>query len=265
MPETSTPKIYAAMSAVMGDIGAVGKTGKNVQQNYAFRGIDDVMTAAHDALVKNGVFYLPKVLQRIPETRETQRGGAMNVMHLEIEYAFYASDGSRVEAVVWGEASDSADKATNKAMSAALKYALVQAFSIGTQDMADGDKDAVEAGPRRGQSASEAFDNATPAAPRNGNANGNATRPPARTDAQPPAKRRAAAKAPADAQTDIDWMGHLVDDLIPAATIRGELLGFWDNVHEHVADGKCTDDHAKEILAMVTSRAEELGFEKAPA
>ena len=104
--------------------------------------------------------------------------------------------------------------------------------------------------PPRQQNAGEAFQNATPAPPRNGNAS------------RPERGKRPAAKAPDGAETDIDWMGHLVDDLIPAASTRGELLGFWDNVQEHVTLGKCADDHAKEILAMVTARAAELGFEK---
>jgi len=94
--------------------------------------------------------------------------------------------------------------------------------------------------------------------------------------AQPPAQvngngkiSRPAAKAnvhaPADAETDIDWMGHLVDDLIPAAMTRKELTGFWGNVDEHVAAGECTDEHAKQIKAVVTERARVLGFEKAAA
>ena len=109
----------------------------------------------------------------------------------------------------------------------------------------------------RQQSAGAAFGNATPAPPRSGNGNGHASRP--------ERGKRPAAKAPDGAETDIDWMGHLVDDLIPAATTRAELLGFWDNVQEHVTQGKCADDHAKEILAMVTTRAGELGVEKAAA
>jgi hypothetical protein len=78
---------------------------------------------------------------------------------------------------------------------------------------------------------------------------------PARAPAQP-------VKAPAGAETDIDWMGHLVDDLIPSATTRAELTGFWDNVTEHVVAGKCTEEHAKQIQAMVTERAGILGFDR---
>src|SRR5690606_11320769 len=44
------------------------------------------------------------------------------------------------------EGLDSGDKATNKALSAALKYALIQTFSIPTEDMAEGDAESPEKG-----------------------------------------------------------------------------------------------------------------------
>ena len=186
MTETKTapPMIYAAMAAVMSDIGAVGKSGTNKEQHYKFRSIEDVMSAVRGGLTKHGVFYLPTVTSRVPETRQTGGGKPMNVVHLEIRYDFYAADGSSVSSVVWGEGADMADKATNKAMSQALKYNLVQAFSIAAEDMQDADRSAEEAGPGGGyRSAAAAFENATPAPSRqraDGSgqpANGNAVRP----------------------------------------------------------------------------------------
>jgi hypothetical protein len=138
--------IYAAMAAVMKDIAPVGKTNENREQRYRFRSIEDVMNAVKVGLTKHGVFYLPTVTQRVPEQRTTAGGKPMNTVHLEMRYDFYAADGSSVSAVVWGEGADLADKATNKAMSAALKYALVQAFSIAAEDIEDSDRSAEEAG-----------------------------------------------------------------------------------------------------------------------
>ena len=37
--------IYAAINAVMQEVGAVGKNKQNKEQKYVYRGIDDVMTA----------------------------------------------------------------------------------------------------------------------------------------------------------------------------------------------------------------------------
>jgi hypothetical protein len=197
------PMIYAAMAAVMSDISTVGKSGVNKEQHYKFRSIEDVMSAVRAGLIKHAVFYLPTVVTRIPETRQTGGGKPMNVVHLEIRYDFYAADGSSVSSVVWGEGADMADKATNKAMSQALKYNLVQAFSIAAEDMQDADRETVEAGPDRSyRSAAESFENATPRPSANGNghaANGSTVRP----------EQRAAAPAPggepdADAQPYAD-------------------------------------------------------------
>jgi hypothetical protein len=63
-----------------------------------------------------------------------------------------AEDGSRHTVITYGEAMDSGDKATNKAMSAAYKYACMQAFSIPTEGDNDADAQTHEvqaAGPNR--------------------------------------------------------------------------------------------------------------------
>jgi hypothetical protein len=58
---------------------------------------------------------------------------------LKVQFRFYASDGSYVEAITEGEAMDSGDKATNKAQSAAFKYACMELFCIPTKELLDAD------------------------------------------------------------------------------------------------------------------------------
>jgi hypothetical protein len=140
--------IFEALAAVMADVSSIGKNSRNQQQNYNFRGIDDVQNALHGPFSKHGVVILPDVVERLSETRETKSGGVMNVVHLHVAFTFYGPAGDSIRATVWGEAQDSADKATNKAMSAALKYALLQVFMIPTQDQQDADAVTVEAAPR---------------------------------------------------------------------------------------------------------------------
>lgn len=132
-------QIYEAICGVMADVGAVKKNKKNSQQNFMYRGIDDVMTALNPAMVKNKVFAVPEVTEEVREERQTQKGGVLFYARLKITYRFYTVDGSFVEAKVIGEAMDSGDKATNKAMSIAYKYACFQVFSIPTEDIAEPD------------------------------------------------------------------------------------------------------------------------------
>lgn len=146
--EQRVPKIYEAISGVMADIGAVGKNKKNQQQGFMFRGIDDVMNALAPALVKNKVFIVPEITREEREERQTQKGGVLFYVRLHITYRFYTTDGSYIEAKVIGEAMDSGDKATNKAMSIAYKYAAFQVFNIPTEEMKDPDAETHDVAPQ---------------------------------------------------------------------------------------------------------------------
>lgn len=140
-------KIYSAIIGVMSDIGAIGKTDKNKQQGFMYRGVDAVMNALQPVLIKNKVFVVPKVLEEAREERQTAKGGILFYTRLKMEYRFYADDGSSISSVVIGEAMDSGDKATNKAMSVAYKYACFQVFSIPTEEMKDSDQDSYTVEP----------------------------------------------------------------------------------------------------------------------
>ncbi|MCI5996127.1 MAG: ERF family protein [Blautia sp.] len=136
--------IYKAITGVMADVGAVGKNGVNRQQGFKFRSIDDVMNALHPAMVKNKVFTVPEILEQTREVKTTKNGTELMFSLCKIRYTFYAEDGSFVEAVVIGEGMDSGDKATNKAMAIAYKYACFQVFCIPTEEMVDPDSECPE-------------------------------------------------------------------------------------------------------------------------
>lgn len=138
-----TPKIFEAIANVMDDVGAVGKNKKS-QQNYNFRGIDDVMNALNPALIKHKVFIVPEILEQRREERQTAKGGLLIYSICKIKYSFYTTDGSHVDCIVIGEGMDSGDKATNKAMSIAFKYACFQVFCIPTEEMQEPDSESHE-------------------------------------------------------------------------------------------------------------------------
>lgn len=134
-------KIYKAINAVQAALAKDGitKSRKNQQQGYNFRGIDDVYNAISPLLAEHGLCILPRCINRICEERATRSGSVLFYVTVEAEFDFVcAEDGSSHVVRTFGEAMDSADKATNKAMSAAYKYAAFQAFAIPTE----GDNDA---------------------------------------------------------------------------------------------------------------------------
>lgn len=136
------PKIFAATVAVLRAFAAVEKGKNNVQQGYKFRGIDDVFNSLHPALADAGVLTVPKTLQRVQlADRPTGQGKPMLHVLLEVEFWLTCEDGSAmVVGPLWGEALDNSDKATNKCMSFAMKYALLNTFTIPTEDIAEGDR-----------------------------------------------------------------------------------------------------------------------------
>lgn len=140
MEEKKKMSIYETIPAVMAEIGAIGKDSWNKQgQGFAYRGIDAVMNALNPAMTKYKMFVIPKTLDQRREERQTSKGGTLIYSICTVEYTFYAEDGSSVSATVIGEGMDSGDKATNKAMSAAFKYACFQTFCIPTEEMKDPD------------------------------------------------------------------------------------------------------------------------------
>lgn len=137
MSEERIPMIYSAICGVMEDIGAVGKNDTNRQQGFKYRGIDAVMNALNPAMLKHKIFCVPEVLDQSREERTTTKGSTLIYSVCRIRYTFFTTDGSSVQAVVVGEGMDSGDKATNKAMAVAFKYACFQTFCIPTENLMD--------------------------------------------------------------------------------------------------------------------------------
>ena len=141
-------EIYQAIIGVMSDIGVIGKEKKNAQQGFKYRGVDDVMNALQPVMVQHGLFVVPEIIDQKREERQTNRGGNLIYSVCTGRYTFYAKDGSSVQCVVVGEGMDSGDKATNKAMSIAFKYACFQVFCIPTEEMKDPDAEVHEVTPK---------------------------------------------------------------------------------------------------------------------
>lgn len=138
--------IYQSIAKIMEDIPAIGKDKVNNQQHFKFRGIDDVMNVLHPLLSKYKVFITPEVLEQTREERNSKQGGILIYSICKIKFTFHAEDGTTVTATTIGEGMDSGDKATNKAMAIAMKYALFQVFCIPTEEMVDPDSESPEVG-----------------------------------------------------------------------------------------------------------------------
>lgn len=125
--------VHEAFAAVMDEVQAVGKDGRNTSQDYAFRGIDGVMNAVGPALRKHGVIIVPSVLESNYRDVEVGRNRTlMREVTVTVEYTIYGPKGDTIVGRVSGESMDSGDKGTAKAFSVAYRTFLLQALTIPT-------------------------------------------------------------------------------------------------------------------------------------
>ena len=127
--------IQQRLIEVMKEVGAVGKNERNQIQNFNFRGIDAVINAVSPAFIKHGVIVAPFVEDSSYEIAEIgQKKTLMCVVRVKVSYTFYGADGDSLTVKVVAESMDSGDKATAKAMSVALRTALLQTLSLPTNE-----------------------------------------------------------------------------------------------------------------------------------
>ena len=140
-------QIYGLIGQAMKKIGAIGKDSRNEQQKFMYRGIDAVYNALSPVMSELGLFICPEILDQTREERVNKNGTTLLYSILKIRYTMYAPDGSSVSCTVIGEGMDSGDKASNKAMSVAMKYAMFQLFFIPTEAV-DPDAEVHEVAPK---------------------------------------------------------------------------------------------------------------------
>lgn len=147
--EAKPQNVYQAIAKVQAALAKEGISKDRISgaeggnsPKFKFRGIDDVYNTISGLLAENGLCILPRLITRETSERKKPDGKMLYFVAVEVEYDLVSShDGSKHTIKVPGEAMDSGDKATNKAMSAAYKYACLQTFCIPTEG--DNDADAT--------------------------------------------------------------------------------------------------------------------------
>lgn len=142
------PLIYGRMAKIMREVSHIDKRQKNTSQNFMYRGIDDIMNELHSVFSDNEVFIIPEVIDYSVNEKITEKEyngkkttSILYYTRARVKYHFTTTDGSEIVTTNVGEAMDSGDKSMNKAMSIALKYALLQMLLIPTQEDKDPDGD----------------------------------------------------------------------------------------------------------------------------
>ncbi len=115
-------------------IGYVQKRGHNERANYSYVTAADIAGSVGDILAELGVVVIPR-LEDISYEPAAGRGEATRMARVVMAYTFADVDsGEEIVAKVAGLGLDPGDKAPYKAMTGALKYALLQSFLLATGD-----------------------------------------------------------------------------------------------------------------------------------
>lgn len=158
--------VYECICAVQSELAKTGiqKTHKNHQGNgFFFRGIDDVYNALAPLLPLYNLSILPRMINRTLDIRQSSAGNPLFSVTVEAEFDFVcAMDGSKHTVKTFGEAMDSGDKATSKAMSAAYKYACFLTFAIPTLGDNDADSTTYELAPIKDKRMSKVTEHKNP-------------------------------------------------------------------------------------------------------
>lgn len=125
----SRPKsLVTKLAEVMGLVKRIEKTGRNDHFGYSFAEEANILDAVRSALAERHVMIVPSL--KTIEYRPTLKGAICSII-----IAFTAKDGDTGEEFTFdmpGEAADSGDKGTYKALTGAEKYALMKLFMIPT-------------------------------------------------------------------------------------------------------------------------------------
>jgi hypothetical protein len=138
----SPPRVYKAISALAAELSQTGipKAHLNLQDEYRYRSIDDVLNRLAPLLPKHRLCVLPTVLERQSQDCVAPGGQALTRVSLKVAYDIVSTiDASLHRVEVFAEAHDEGDKGTAKALSAAYKSAMLQAFCIPVSDSEDSD------------------------------------------------------------------------------------------------------------------------------
>lgn len=129
--------IHAAMLSVYKKVGYVQKTGNNSFQKYRYASEADFIEALRPAMVEAGILVYPiecrDVTYQVVQVQDGQKTKVSYVTAGTYKFRFtHAESGTSIDVEVRGEGNDSLDKASYKAATGALKYALRQSFMIET-------------------------------------------------------------------------------------------------------------------------------------
>lgn len=128
--QASTSALIKKMLAIREAVGLIEKKGVNVHQHYHYVTEADVSKIFTPLLNKYRVFLFTSVLDR---SIEPKNSGSLTTVKLQVTFVD-ADTGEQYSCIFYGDGWDKGDKGVFKAITGALKYALMKTFLVATGD-----------------------------------------------------------------------------------------------------------------------------------
>lgn len=131
--------LYKKIAAVTAAVQRIPKNGENKFHGYKYALESDITDGLRELLNEHGLAFLPPIVLEWERTATQSKAGDLT----RVKYQFGLADcetGETFESIWISEAQDNADKAFNKAATAAAKYWLMKTFLIATGDDPDADQ-----------------------------------------------------------------------------------------------------------------------------
>lgn len=130
--------VHVAWARVMADVQSISKADQrnDVGGRYSFRGVDRVINAVGPALRRHGVLVLPtRIVSKEYGETKTSKGSTMQECTVTVEWTVRGPKGDDLPPLQSaGQATDTQDKATAKAISVAQRVLFLSALQIPTED-----------------------------------------------------------------------------------------------------------------------------------
>lgn len=127
--------LYAKIAYVMGQVQHVPKNGVNTFHNYRYTREVDLTEHLRPLMAELGLVVLPCATSdlRIIESPDGKVSSRVTLVYYEFKFVD-ADTGEAVVVPVWGGGQDGQDKGPYKALTGAMKYALMKTFMVPTGD-----------------------------------------------------------------------------------------------------------------------------------
>lgn len=119
--------IYQRLNQVMKEVKYIQKESKKVNNQYTFVSHDQVASALHDPMANNGIVMIPTILDLVQDGNKT-------TVKMDISFINSDNPSDKFGVVYYGYGIDAQDKGIGKAVSYAVKYALLKTFCLETGD-----------------------------------------------------------------------------------------------------------------------------------